>query len=183
MDTTRLRVRPPCTRNQRPAASLDTVRHEQRSSEKRGHIYRTGLLTEGTHEAHRFPCCFNETLSLAEHAATYKGRPLLGAPRTEPYVRHSRIRLPPWVFDAEALSRPGMGYPGFGQPAVRQPVHVGPRRSILLAAPAQGAPPEFDDVAAERRRGPVVGGYGVVGEEAPHHCPQPTALLGNVLVP
>src|SRR5271169_1963121 len=74
MDTTRLRVRPPCTRNQRPAASLDTVRHEQRSSEKRGHIYRTGLLTEGTHEAHRFPCCFNETLSLAEHAATYKGQ-------------------------------------------------------------------------------------------------------------
>src|SRR5271154_4447427 len=82
MDTTRLHVRPPCTRNQRPAASLDTVRHEQRSSEKRGHIYRTGLLTEGTHEAHRFPCCFNETLSLAEHAATYKRRPLLGAPRT-----------------------------------------------------------------------------------------------------
>src|SRR5271157_2197778 len=80
MDTTRLRVRPPCTRNQRPAASLDTVRHEQRSSEKRGHIYRTGLLTEGTHEAHRFPCCFNETLSLAEHAATYKGRACAAPP-------------------------------------------------------------------------------------------------------
>src|SRR5271157_1047227 len=74
MDTTRLRVRPPCTRNQRPAASLDTVRHEQRSSEKRGHIYRTGLLTEGTHEAHRFPCCFSEILSPAEQAATYKRR-------------------------------------------------------------------------------------------------------------
>jgi hypothetical protein len=57
MDTTRLRVGPPCTRDQRPAASLDTVRHEQRSSEKRGHIYRTGSFTKGTHEAHRFPCC------------------------------------------------------------------------------------------------------------------------------
>ena len=39
------------------AASLDTVRHEQRSSEKRGHIYPTGSLTKGGHEAHRFPCC------------------------------------------------------------------------------------------------------------------------------
>src|SRR3984885_2345017 len=57
MDTTRLRVGPPCTRDQRPAASLDTVRHEQRSLEKQGHIYRTGSSTKGTHEAHRFPCC------------------------------------------------------------------------------------------------------------------------------
>src|ERR1700712_4939896 len=73
MNTARLRVGPPCTRDQRHAASLDTVRHEQRSSEKRGHIYRTGLWTEGTHEAHRFPCCFREILPPAEQAATYKG--------------------------------------------------------------------------------------------------------------
>src|SRR5208283_5324058 len=57
MNTARLRVGPPCTRDQRSAASLDTVRHEQRSSEKRGHIYPTGSLTKGGHEAHRFPCC------------------------------------------------------------------------------------------------------------------------------
>src|ERR1700722_1559492 len=57
LNTARLRVGLPCTRDQRQAASLDTVQHEQRSSEKRGHIYRTGSLTEGTHEAHRFPCC------------------------------------------------------------------------------------------------------------------------------
>src|ERR1700675_4669069 len=84
MDTTRLRVGPPCTRDQRPAASLDTVRHEQRSSEKRGHIYRTGSSTKGTHEAHRFPCCFSEILSPAEQAATYKGRPLHVAPAQIP---------------------------------------------------------------------------------------------------
>jgi hypothetical protein len=30
------------------------------------------------------------------------------APRTKPYVRLSRIRLPPWVFDGEALIRPRM---------------------------------------------------------------------------
>ena len=73
MNTARLRVGPPCTRDQRQAASLDTVQHEQRSSEKRGHIYRTGSLTEGTHEAHRFPCCFSEILPPAEQASTYKG--------------------------------------------------------------------------------------------------------------
>src|SRR3954451_12626769 len=73
MDTTRLRVGPPCTRDQRPAASLDTVRHEQRSSEKRGPIYPTGSLTKGGRETHRLPCCFNEIWSPVEQAATYKG--------------------------------------------------------------------------------------------------------------
>src|SRR5271167_2274602 len=134
MDTTRLRVRPPCTRNQRPAASLDTVRHEQRSSEKRGHIYRTGLLTEGTHEAHRFPCCFNETLSLAEHAATYKGHPLLGAPRTEPYGRDSRIRLPPWVFDGETVAWPRMKDARSWKPVVGQFLHPLVCRVVPLAS-------------------------------------------------
>src|SRR5260221_14301310 len=76
-----------------------------------------------------------------------------------------------------------MGYPRFGQPAIRQPVHVCPRRPILLAAPAQGAPPEFDDIVAECREGARVGGHGVVGEEAPHHRAQPLSLLSYRLVP
>src|SRR5208283_1121844 len=59
-------------------------------------------LTEGTHGARRFPCCFSEILSPAEQAATYKGRPLLATPRTDPYVRLARIRLLPRVFDGEA---------------------------------------------------------------------------------
>src|ERR1700738_4125774 len=40
--------------------------------------------------------------------ATYKGHPLLNAPRSDPYGRDSRIRLPPRVFDAEAVRRPRM---------------------------------------------------------------------------
>jgi hypothetical protein len=70
-----------------------------------------------------------------------QGRPVLSAPRTEPYGRNSRIRLSPWVFDAEAWRWPGMGYPGLGQPAICQPIHVCPCRSVPLAAPAQGVPP------------------------------------------
>jgi hypothetical protein len=77
-----------------------------------------------------------------------------------------------------------MGYLGFGQqPAIRQPVHVGPHRSILLAAPAQGAPPEFDDIVAECQKGAIVGGQGVIGEEAPHRTAQLSSLFSNVLVP
>ena len=39
----------------------------------------------------------------AKQSATYKGHPLLSAPRTEPYVRLSRIRLPPWVCNGKCL--------------------------------------------------------------------------------
>jgi len=76
-----------------------------------------------------------------------------------------------------------MGNPGFGQPAAGQPIRACPRRSIFLTAPEQGASPEFDDMVAECREGAIVGGHGVVGEEAPHDAAQPTALLGHVLVP
>jgi hypothetical protein len=79
MNTARLRVWPPCTRDQRQAASLDTVRHEQRSSEKRGQIYRTGSLTEGTHEAHRFPCC--STIYCPRRTrCNVQGTPITGRP-------------------------------------------------------------------------------------------------------
>ena len=44
--------------------------------------------------------------SIAGHLATYKERPLLSAPRTDPYVRLARIRLLPRVFDGEANVRP-----------------------------------------------------------------------------
>jgi len=52
--------------------------------------------------------------------ATYKGRPLLDAPRTDPYGRDSRIRLLPRVCDGEApvgrlpyaVQRPGSRVPG-----------------------------------------------------------------------
>jgi hypothetical protein len=47
-----------------------------------------------------------QDIVLAEQAATYKGRSLLTAPRTDPYVRNSRIRLLPRVLDEEPLFRP-----------------------------------------------------------------------------
>ena len=38
-------------------------------------------------------------------------------------------------------------------------------------------------MVAECREGAKVGGHGMVGEEAPHHRPQPLSLFGHVLVP
>src|ERR1700688_4045939 len=56
-----------------------------------------GLVRQGTTEAHRSPRCSAKMCSFAEQFATYKGRGLLLAPRTDPYVQLSRIRLPPRV--------------------------------------------------------------------------------------
>jgi hypothetical protein len=39
----------------RQNASQDTVQPKQRSLEKRGRIYRSGLVAKGTAQAHRFP--------------------------------------------------------------------------------------------------------------------------------
>src|SRR5208283_1413792 len=87
MNTARLRVGPPCTRDQRSAASLDTVRHEQRSSEKRGHIYPTGSLTKGGHEAHRFPCCSARYCRPPSKPQRTRGASRDATPPTPPGIR------------------------------------------------------------------------------------------------
>src|SRR5262249_36685901 len=56
------------------------------------------------------------------------------APRTEPYVRLSRIRLPPWVCDGEAIARPRMKDDRFREPGLRPLRHPYPRDAILVAA-------------------------------------------------
>src|SRR5215467_11682785 len=54
-------------------------------------------------------------------------------PRTEPYVRLSRIRLPPRVGDGEAIARPRMEDDRFRKPVVHQLRHPRPCHPILLA--------------------------------------------------
>ncbi len=76
-----------------------------------------------------------------------------------------------------------MGYPGLGEPAFRQLVHHRPCRAVLLAAPAQGASPEVDNIVSERRKSAHVRGHGVVGEVASQHRPEPCALFSHALVP
>jgi hypothetical protein len=87
----------------------------------------------------------SEILLPADHAATYKGCPLLGTPRTDPDEPDSSIRLLPWVFDGEALLGPGMKDTRRGKPAVGQFRHPIPREAILLAAPPERSTPEVTD--------------------------------------
>jgi hypothetical protein len=65
-----------------------------------------------------------------------------GATRTEPDVRLSRIRLPPWLFDGEALVGPGVEDAGFGEPVVGERPDLLPGHSVFLAAPPP--PPRLD---------------------------------------
>src|SRR3954463_284117 len=73
----------------------------------------------------------------------------LAAP--DPDGPHSGIRLPPWVFDGETFTRPGVKDARPWEPVVGDGSDPLPRRTILLAASPKRAPPEVDNVITERR--------------------------------
>src|SRR5262245_2222960 len=104
------------------------------------------------------------------------------APRTEPYVRLSRIRLPPRVCDGKAIARPGMEDDRLGKPVVRQLGHPRPRDPILLAATPQRAPPQVSDVMPEYLQCSVIGRHCVIVEVAADDLPQPFPLNRDRLV-
>src|SRR5580704_10183255 len=104
------------------------------------------------------------------------------APRTEPYVRLVRIRLPPWVCDGEAIARPRMEDDWFREPDIHQRRHPCPRAPVLLATTPQRAPPEVGDMVPERGQCLAVGRHGVVVEVAADDPPQPFPLFGDRLV-
>src|SRR5262249_3802666 len=79
------------------------------------------------------------------------------APRTEPYVRLSRIRLPPRVCDGKANARPRMEDDRFREPGVHQLRHLCPRDPILLASTPQRMPPKVSDVMPEHSQCAAVG--------------------------
>src|SRR6516165_729478 len=105
-----------------------------------------------------------------------------GAPRTEPYVRLARIRLPPRVCDGEAIARPGVKDARFRKPVVRKLRHPCPRHPVLLTATPQRTPPEVDDVVPEHMQGTAVGRHCVVVEVAANDVMQPLSLFRDRLV-
>jgi hypothetical protein len=108
---------------------------------------------------------------------------LLRAPRTEPYVQLSRIRLPPWVFDGEALARPWMKYAWFWKPAISQTIERSPSGVVALTAAAKRTKPVPQDNPPELAQGSAVVRHGVIGEVAAHDRPKPRALLVQWSVP
>src|SRR5258708_882088 len=101
------------------------------------------------------------------------------APRTDPYMRLSRIRLPPRVSDGKANARPRMQDGRFREPGVCELRHPCPREPILLAATPQRAPPEVGDVMSEHVKCATVGRHRVIVEVAADHPAQPFPLRGD----
>ncbi len=66
---------------------------------------------------------------------------MLGAPRTDPDVRLSRIRFLPRVSDGEALVRPWMEAFYWSEPVVGDLQDPGPCHRILLTASPERSPP------------------------------------------
>src|SRR6266536_6030519 len=106
--------------------------------------------------------CRSSTINGSWPAVAVGTRVSSRAPRTEPYVRLSRIRLPPRVCDGEAIARPRMEDDRFREPVVRQLRHPCPRDSILVAATPQRSPPEVDDMVPEHGQCTGVSRHGVV---------------------
>src|SRR5436305_10124217 len=104
------------------------------------------------------------------------------APRTEPYGRLSRIRLPPRVCDGKAIARPRMEDNRFRKPGIHQLRHPFPRHPILLAATPQRAPPEVGHMMPEHIQCLTVGRHCVIVEVAADNPPQPFSLIGARLL-
>src|SRR5215471_20782161 len=91
-------------------------------------------------------------------------RPLLDAPRADPYVQLSRIRLLPRVCDGKALIGPGMKDTRFWEPLVNQPGHASPVETRQLAASGEHPMPAFGDLGPECHEHSTVRRYCVVIE-------------------
>src|SRR6516162_9870806 len=100
----------------------------------------------------------------------------------DPDEPNSSIRLLPWVFDGEALIRPGMKDARSGKPVVGQFRHPIPREAVLLAATPERSPPEVGHVMPERRERPTICGYCTVSKMACNDLLQPVTLIWDSLV-
>src|SRR5690242_7100892 len=108
--------------------------------------------------------------------------PLLASPRTDPSVPNSGTRLLPRVLDGKAHVWPGMKDPGRGEIIVGYLQDPFSRRPVLLTAAPKRAPPQVDDMVAERCECLTVGRHCVVGEVAGDDLLQPFPLLGDRLL-
>ena len=67
---------------------------------------------------------------------------MLTAPRTDPYVRHYRIRLLPWMRGAKRLLGIRMQQPWDWNPAIKERSVPLPRHLPALTATNQDGPPQ-----------------------------------------
>src|SRR5260370_15804703 len=107
---------------------------------------------------------------------------LPAAPRTDPYVPDSGIRLLPRVSDGKALLRRRKKDFRLRKPVISDLLDPLPRDPTVLTASRQRAAPEVNHVMAECSARCCVGWHGVLGEIASDNLRQPAPLLGDPLV-
>lgn len=108
---------------------------------------------------------------------------MLHTPRTDPNGPDSGIRLPPWVGDGEAYSRPWMKDIRFREPIFGQLRDLLPSRAVFLASSPERSLPEFGDEEAECSQHLTVGRHGMIVEVALDDLSQPFPLDRDRLVP
>src|SRR5260370_8256048 len=105
---------------------------------------------------------------------SWKGRLLPAAPRKDPYVPDSGIRLLPRVSDGKALLRPRKKDFRLRKPVISDLLDPLPRDPTVLTASRQRAAPEVNPVMAESsdrcRVGPH-GGIPDIPSNNPRHPP------------
>src|ERR1700716_220883 len=104
------------------------------------------------------------------------------APRTDPYERLSRIRLPPRVCNGKATARPRMEDDRLWEPGIHKLRHPCPGHSVLLAATPKRAPPEIGDMMPEHLQCTTVSRHCVIVEVAADNPAQPPPLFRDRLV-
>ena len=127
----------------------------------------------------RLPAVWSPSLPL-DITTTWTGLLLLAGPAPagmaaslaapDPYVRNSRIRLPPRVFDGEPQVGPGMKDFRFRQPVVSQLPHPLPCGGVLLATPPQAASPQARHMITEGAQRRAVGRHCVVTKNPVTTC-------------
>src|SRR4051812_3504961 len=104
----------------------------------------------------------------------------LAAP--DPSGPNSGTRLPPWVSDGEAFTRPGVKDVRSGEPGIGHLRHPRPCEPVFLAAPPQRAPPQVDHMVAEGHEGTAVRWHRMISKVAVDHLRQPAPLDGDRLM-
>ena len=133
---------------------------------------------------------FERERQLTGFVANSHYRPMLFAvgmritahPRTDPSKRYSRTRLPPRVFDVEALRGPRVKDARLWEPVVSQLRHLSPGEIAFLAASAKCPTPALGDPGSKGSQRSPVCWHCVVVEETGDDLPQPFALFGDRLM-
>src|SRR3954467_4749903 len=101
----------------------------------------------------------------------------LAAP--DPSGPNSGSRLPPWVSDGEAFTRPGVKDVRSGEPGIGHLRHPPPCAPVFLAAPPQRAPPQVGHMVAEGHKGTAVRWHRMISKVAADPLRQPAPRGGD----